>query len=143
MVNGAETAGLVMAAIPLIIKGLDHYADGARTIRKWWRYRRELESLARTLIAERIILSGTCEKLLNELVIDDDFFIELIENPGCPLWKDEQLDRKLRQHLGSKYSLYQAFIEDMGAAVEELIRKLEIDDQGKVCPSKSLDWLRS
>lgn len=134
MVTGVETAGLIMAAIPLIINGLDHYADGVRTIRKWWRYRRELESLARTLVVETTLFSGTCEKLLNELVIDDDFFIDLIENPGGPLWKDDQLNQKLRQHLGSKYKLYEAFITDMGSAVEELVRKLEIDDEGKVCP---------
>lgn len=74
-----------MAAIPLLIKGLEFYADGVRKIKKWWRYRRELESLARSLIVEKTLFAGTCEKLLNELVIDDDRFVELIENPGGPL----------------------------------------------------------
>ena len=125
-----------MAAIPLIIKGLENYADGVRTIKKWWRYRRELESLARALLIERTLFSMTCKKLLKEIVIDDDLLDEWIENPECPLWRDEQMEQNLRQHLGRKYSLYQAFIEDMGSAVEELVRRLEIDDQGKVCPLK-------
>jgi hypothetical protein len=132
MTTGVEMAGVIMAAIPLIINGLNHYADGVRTIRKWWRYRRELESLARTLIVEKTLFLGICEKLLNELAIDNDDFVNLIENPGGPLWRDEQLDRKLRQHLGKKYKLYQALVQDMGSAVGELARKLEIDDEGKV-----------
>lgn len=142
MANGLELAGLILAAIPLIIKGLDHYADGVRTIKKWWRYRRELESLARSLIVEKTLFCGSCEKLLNELAIDDDLFFELVENPGGPSWRGEQLDLKLRQHLGSKYSLYQAFIEDIASAVKELIKKLEIDDQGKVCSLKFFVHLR-
>lgn len=132
MPSGVELAGVILGGIPLIIIGIDHYADGVRTIKKWWRYKRELESLARTLIIEKILFAGICERLLNELVIDDDLFVELIENPGGPLWKDERLERKLRQHLGSKYSLYQAFIEEMSSAVKELVRRLEIDDQGQV-----------
>lgn len=142
MVNGVELAGLIMAAIPLVIKGLEHYADGVRTIKKWWRYRRELKSLAQSLIVEKTLFCGSCERLLNELAIDDDLFVELVENPGGPSWRGEQLDLKLRQHLGSKYSLYQAFIEDMASAVKELTRRLEIDDQGKVCPLKTLTHLR-
>lgn len=102
----------------------------------------ELESLATTLIVEQTLFAESCKKLLNDLAIDDDLFVELIENPGGPLWRDQQLDRKLKQHLGSKYSLYQALIEDMNSAVKELLRRLEIDDQGKVRPSKAFDLLR-
>lgn len=143
MVGGVETAGLVLAALSLIIKGVVHYADGVRTIRKWWQCRRELESLARTLEVERVLFLGTCEKLLDEVVINDDLFVKLIENPGSPEWKDEQLDQKFKQHLGSKHSLYQSLIEDMNSAVKELVRQLEIDEQGKVCSSKPLDSLQN
>ena len=98
--------------------------------------------LHEVLLSKRPCSPGLVKKLLNELAIDDDLFVELVKNPGGPSWRGEQLDLKLRQHLGSKYSLYQAFIEDMASAVKELTRRLEIDDQGKVCPLKALGHLR-
>lgn len=48
----AEVAGFILVALPLVISGLNHYADGVTTITKWWGYKRELKSLFRTLHAE-------------------------------------------------------------------------------------------
>lgn len=137
MATGIETAGVIMASIPLIISALENYAEGVRTVKRWWRYRRELQSLATTLIVEKTLFSGVCQKLLDGLTIDDEVFIDLIENPGGSLWKDEQLDRDLRQHLGKSYALYQSLIEEMGFALKELMEKLEIDENGKV---RSIKW---
>ncbi|MCJ1471574.1 hypothetical protein MMC13_000214 [Lambiella insularis] len=68
----AEAAGFVLAVIPLVISGLEHYAAGVSTIAKWWSYKRELNSMCRVLDAEYARFLGTCEKLLH----------------GLPLWGD-------------------------------------------------------
>ena len=38
MATGIETAGLVLAAFPLVVKGLGAYVDGVRMIKYWKRY---------------------------------------------------------------------------------------------------------
>ena len=132
MSTGVETAGLVVATIPLVINALEYFAEGVRTVVKRWSYKRELQSLAWALAAEKALFSATCEKLLSDLVIDDYLFVNFVENPGGSSWKDAQLDRKLRDHLGKDYMLRQGFINEIHSAVQELLWKLEIDDRGKV-----------
>jgi hypothetical protein len=48
MVTGIETAGLVLAAFPLVVNGLGSYVAGADTLRRWRNermYGRELKHL--------------------------------------------------------------------------------------------------
>ena len=68
MVTGIETAGIVLAILPLVIEGLKAYLEGVRTIEKWCRFDRELANLVRILDAEYIRYLNTCEELLIGIV---------------------------------------------------------------------------
>ena len=127
----AEAAGLVLAVNPLIISALEHYAEGVSTIHKWWKYKRDLNSLVRVLDAEYARFLGTCEKLLHDLVTTTELKF-LIDHPGGPLWKDKSLDNKLKMRLQSSYSPYLRSIDDMTDAVKELESKLGLGNDGKI-----------
>ena len=129
--TGVETAGLVLGSIPLVVSGLEHYADGVSTITKWWRYKRELSSLVRVLDAEYARFLGTCEILLQDLIPPNDLKW-LLENPQSSQWNDKSLDQKLKMRLGRSYSPYMNSVEDMASAVEVLKAKLELDVDGNV-----------
>lgn len=131
MVTGVETAGLVLASIPLVVSALEHYAEGVNTVTKWWSYRRELASLIRLLDAEYAQFLGTSEKLLEGLVPPDKLE-ELIADPGGPGWNDRELDRKLKGRLRRSYGSYLSSVDDMAAAVKSLAAKLELDVNGQV-----------
>lgn len=134
MLTGVETAGIVLATIPIVVTGLEHYVEGVSTIAKWWSYRKELASLRRSLDAENAQFLTTCEKLLEDLVPPSKLK-SLIDEPGGILWQDPDLDRRLRIRLQNSYSVYRNSIEDMKDAVNEFVVKLELDDSGKVLPS--------
>ena len=127
----AEVAGFILAALPLVISGLEHYADGVTTITKWWSYKRELKSLIRVLDAEYARFLGTCEKILDGLVPPEQL-TDLICQPGGPLWKDVTLNKKLKMRLQRSYSPYLLSVEDMANAVRDLELKLELGEDGKV-----------
>jgi len=80
----AEVAGFILAALPLVISGLEHYADGVTIITKWWSYKRELKSLIRVLDAEYARFLGTCEKILDGLVPPEQLK-DLLCQPGGAL----------------------------------------------------------
>lgn len=128
----AEAASFILAALPLIISGLEHYAEGVETIAKWWSYKRELKSLVRVLDAEHARFIGTCEKILDGLVSPIELR-GLLAAPGGPLWKDGNLDRKLKMRLQQAYSPYLRSVADMVDAVRILEAKLELGPNGKVC----------
>src|SRR4051794_4057127 len=66
--SGFEVAGVVLGSLPLVISALEHYRDGLRSIQRWRKYERELQSLVRNLETERAKLQNVCEKLLVGLV---------------------------------------------------------------------------
>lgn len=128
----AEAASFILAALPLVISGLEHYAEGVSTIAKWWSYKRELNSLCRVLGAEYARFLGTCEKLLHGLVSPADLKA-LLDQPGGLQWRDSLLEKKLKKRLERAYLPYLQSVDDMASAVKELESKLELDPDGKVC----------
>ena len=132
----AEIAGFILAALPLVISGLEHYADGVTTITKWWSYKRELKSLTRVLDAEYARFLVTCEKILDGLVSPKQLQ-DLLRQPGGPSWSEAALNKKLRIRLQRSYSPYLRSVEDMANAVKDLETKLELGEDGKVSPSCS------
>jgi len=127
----AEVAGFILAALPLVISGLEHYAEGVATISRWWSYRRELKSLVRVLDAEYARFLGTCEKIFDGLVASEQLK-NLLHQPGGPMWRDPSLNKKLQLRLQRSYSPYLRSVEHMANAVKELETKLELGGDGKV-----------
>lgn len=90
MVTGIETAGVVLAVLPLIVNQLDSYVQGIETLKgfRTRRYRRQFEEWSTRLGTQHAILLNTLEQSLEGLVDYDDDISELLNNPRGPLWKD-------------------------------------------------------
>jgi hypothetical protein len=134
MVTGVEIAGIILGSIPLIISGLEHYAEGIGTIEKWWRYKKELASLKRVFGAEYDRFLNTLEELLAGIV-PDAALASLLMAPGGAGWGDAELNRKLQARLRNSYISYLETINDFSEVVSILKSKLELGSDGKVCLS--------
>lgn len=77
----------------------------------------------------------SCERLLTPLAIVDHEFRDLIENPASEMWKDEQLNRKLKVRLGSSYFPYISATKELHKRVEKLGKKLKLDQNYLVSAS--------
>lgn len=132
MVTGVETAGLVLAAFPLIIQGLNQYVQGIETIRYWRRFRRELAMYAQTTENEYLWYLDTLEELLGEIAPSDDDIALLLSEPGGALWHTPEIEGKLRTRLYRSYNSYFRTMASMVKALETLGEKLGIDIRGKV-----------
>ena len=135
--SGVEIAGFVLASVPLMISALEHYVDGVDTITRWWKYKAELTSFANILCAESTRFLLTCERLLRDLVPEESLGL-LMADPSCSLWKDPQLEEKLRMRLQFSYTVFLKVLGDMDGALKDLQMKLKLDPQWKV----SEIWLR-
>ncbi|KXH36708.1 hypothetical protein CSIM01_03102 [Colletotrichum simmondsii] len=128
--SGFEIAGVVLGAIPLILKALDDYNRVARSIETWRHYEREISSLSRNLSNEQARLRNVCDLLLSNLVTASDYEL-MIKNPLGPLWKQEDVQRKIKTRLYRSYDTFQRIMEEMEAAIHYIKQKLHLDDQGK------------
>lgn len=123
--SGIEVAGLVLGALPLIISALEGYAKGAGAIQQWRFYKRELTTLKRGLETEHVKLQNVCEKLLMGIA-QPPIIEQMIENPFGPLWKEEQVYRKIRQRLWRAAGVFEENLRDIQKALKELEDKLNL-----------------
>ena len=129
--SGIEAAGLVLGALPLLIVALEHYAEGANTLRMCFKYERELKDLARIVRANYLFYKDTCTTLLTYIAPPKKIAV-LLQDIGGKEWEDQDLRNKLSQFLGDSYDVYKDSIESMKLVVEEFEKKLRLGPDGKV-----------
>lgn len=124
--SGIEVVGVVLGSIPLIISALEHYHDGVWTIQRWRRYKRERQSLVRSLNTERVKMHNICEKLLVGLVSLSQVQA-MIQSPFGPLWQEEAVKRKVRARLGGSIDVFESNVEEMEDAMLEMMQRLGLE----------------
>lgn len=128
--SGIEVAGITLAVFPIVLKGLCRMMEGIETIKRWKKYKRELEKYAARLENAHICFSSTLNQLLNDIVLSDVDFQLMIEEPLGPLWKKPE--ESLRNRLDQSYNLYLKTIKNLANDVEKMRNKLGIDARGAV-----------
>lgn len=133
MVTGIETAGLALAVFPLVVSGLQSYADGARTIKDMWRPEMALKSLIRDIGMEKCKFENTCTFLL-EGMVTDLHLTRLMECPGGPLWSEHDLQEKLENRLrrATVVLCYMDAMQELTSTLQVLQDNLGIDKDDKV-----------
>ena len=130
--SGVEIVGLVLGSIPLVISGLEHYAEGVATIKVMFRYPSEFKSLSRRLRVEQDIFRNIIELLLHDCV-GDSLLTELLENVGGKSWSDPDVEKALQQKLQASYGVYIETVESLNKTLAEFKERLKLGDDGKVC----------
>ncbi|KAL1638680.1 hypothetical protein SLS58_008712 [Diplodia intermedia] len=129
--SGIEVAGLVLGALPLIVEVLKAYSSGASTIRRYIRYQRPLKSLSTELGIEYVLYQNACERLLDGLVDDNTEREALLQKPGGPAWKNQELERKLQKRLSKGYPFFVDTVKDIELAVSDLMKLLKFSLDGQ------------
>jgi hypothetical protein len=129
--SGLEIAGIVLGALPLIISALEHYANGVRTAKRFWRYKSVFEDLITQIDTQHGIFINTLELLLGGLVTVEHM-TDLLFNPGGDGWRDAKLDSQLRDRLRNAYDVYFRNVDGLNRSLVMIMEKLALDPDGKV-----------
>ena len=132
MVTGVETAGLVLASIPLILSGLEFYAKGIAVSKRYWKFQQICKDLCNELRTEEVMCRNSLQRLLIG-VVQDKNMEDFLEDPRGEKWKEEKFERKLKDRLGPTYETYIETINRMKDATDVFISKLKLDVSGKAC----------
>ncbi|KAJ4362737.1 hypothetical protein N0V95_001339 [Ascochyta clinopodiicola] len=125
--SGLEVAGIVLAALPLIISALEHYTDGIKGVKRYYRYRTDLQSLIDAVKTQKVIFGDTLEQLLTGIVRNDKM-ATFMENPAA----QSEVDLRLRKRLKGGYDAYFANVREMETALAKMMAKLALGPDGKV-----------
>ena len=132
--TGFEIAGAVLAAIPLLISGLEHYLEGLSTVKNMRDHEIIIENLMVSSTTSLAIYRMSCEELLVPLILPDNQFCNLLDNPQTDGWKDEELGEKLNARLGpAACLLYKIAVKLLYKHIQLLEKKLDFNDELRVC----------
>ena len=121
--SGFEVVGVLLGAIPLVISTLEHYRDGVRTISRWRKFDRELQSLIRNLETERVKLQNVCEKLLIGLV-PPSRIEAMVGNPLGDLWLEKETQKKIQTLLWNSWGVFRETVAAVNTAINEMVKRL-------------------
>jgi hypothetical protein len=129
MVTGVETAGLVLAILPLLVNQLDSYVQGLQTIKSFRsrQFRRELDGYCTMLGTQQAILLNTLEEALEGIVDHEDEIRELMSNPNATLWGDPSFRAELRKKLRRDYTAFNRLMFELSQELQDLSRNLGLD----------------
>jgi hypothetical protein len=130
MATGIEAAGLVLGAIPLILAGLQFYAEGISVTKRLWKYKEEVSIILHDLRAENTMFVNSINILLIGVVSQKEM-VEFLNDPKGERWKEEKFDRKLRARLRTSYDSYMGSITQMVTIAEKFQEQLKLDKSGK------------
>lgn len=129
--SGFEVAGIVLGSIPIVVSALEFYVKGVGTMGRWRRFTLELETLILKLETEEAKLQNVYEKLLRDIVSDDQ--IEpMLKDPFGLLWREPGTVARIRRKLWRHPKLFEENVRRMNEAMEEMKQKLNIGPDGKV-----------
>lgn len=102
MADPATAAGLALGVIPLIISALENYEYTFQPIIIFSRrYRKEVEKFQKALKVQKVNFANECTFLLHSVTSDrGNLMIDDLEHP---LWRDDDLESRLRNRLSDSY----------------------------------------
>ena len=120
MVTGVETAGLVLAAFPLLVSAAEHYREGFEKIQEWYHFRPEFTAFCHAIQTQKALFEGNLDELLAPLVISDTEMNTLLQDPGGPPWLD--LEDRLKERLPRSYAQYRAIMDETNIVMRKLLK---------------------
>lgn len=137
--SGLEIAGVVLGVIPLFVSAIEHYEDGIRPFKtlKLAVYRQELSNYRTKLSLEYGLYTNTLEELLANIVPEDEAS-SMITQGYSPVWKQLDLEHKLKRRLGNAHTTYLMVMRQMQDVMAKIASLLDIEKQGNVHDSQDV-----
>jgi len=115
--SGIEVAGLVLAVLGALIKGVGGYNEVVT--------HRDVSLLVESLKDNKIMFSNSVEHLLRSIVPADELSRLLNDHTG-DIWRKHDLDQRVIAHLGEDAENITKKIDDIHRTLAQLQKKLPV-----------------
>lgn len=153
MLTGVETAGLVLAAFPVVVQLIQGYKEGCQPLRNWFRFHKTFQKLIQGIRLQETRLESNVRMLLLPLVDNDEELEVLLGEPGGGAWKNPDLEDALQLQLSNSFKSYLDTIERIRETLQDFRHQLGVgkDIEKEIQyhlshgtkglrSSKSIDW---
>jgi hypothetical protein len=125
--SGFEIAGLILGAFPILMLALKGYGELARKVGLWNNIRQEYQKSKNEINAQHVQFIGNLRRLLLTVGVDDARISRLLADPQGGNWGDEDLTRRLQDHLQDSHDVFLETIDEMSRAMGELKKEFIVD----------------
>jgi hypothetical protein len=137
MATGIETAGIILAVLPLFISAMEHYNDGLDPIKAFYNFDTQLPTHIRKLRNQHVHYEQTMRLLLSPIAEAEDIG-DMISVPNGDCWRNSDIQRRLEDRLQESYEAYVETINHMEDIMKQLAKDLKIDHSERVTSIFSL-----
>ena len=96
----AETVGLVLAVLPVLISAVEHYEDCWRPLLRYSKFTLKFEHFQRRFKVQKTIFRNEC-RLLLESVLEDSIASRMLGDSAHRNWKSEAIEERIVRGLES------------------------------------------
>ena len=139
IMSGIEIAGLVLGAISLLISAIEHYNNGLEPIKVFWMWQGKLSETRSSLLQQYTSYTMTLQLLLKDIT-DNEELDNIISNPGSDLWKNLDIEERIRAKLVVAYTSYLDIIREIKGIILVLSKHLDLDRATIVYKSLNLEF---
>jgi hypothetical protein len=136
MVTGVEIAGLVLGAMPLVIRALESYRKGLNPLLDYFHYNTTLTKLRIRLNIQHVLFEDHLKRLLlseSSPAEIEALFYDPNEPSRIALWGSKEVEQKLRKKLSQQqFKTFMDVLQEMDGVMKKLMDNLDIDMKGKV-----------
>ena len=118
----AEAAGLILAAIPLIISAIEHYRSNVGRVHNFLKWRGELENLVQALQKQRLIFSTNIFDLLKRAGAD----VDSSDRDTCAqILKSGQANSRIERYLEYRFELFESVVQDYERHLSKIAKHIK------------------
>jgi hypothetical protein len=130
--SGLEIVGVVLGAIPVLLKAVEGLGNTAQTSRFFSKKRLYVRKLANALYEHNQCLVGTVRLLVTRSGYDD---ISSLESDVLVFLQNEDVQEHIKECLGPEnYCVFMATLEDSAGAISSMVKDLQGFVPSKVSP---------
>lgn len=133
MVTGVETAGLVLATIPLLICAFENYENAIGPTKAFFQWKGNLSKAMNELYVLHAAYDQTLRVLLNPVTSKEDL-VTMVENTKSDLWTQGDIAEDLEYHLGTAYMAVMLEIEQIADNLLNIVKHMNIAGVQQVYP---------
>ena len=138
MVTGVETAGLVLASLPLLISALENYEDIVGPTKEFFRWRKYKRKLLQELYTLRASYDQAILVLLKPIAEPGEANA-MMEDIDSDLWKTGSIADGLRATLGSAYDPLILTVREIAEILSSIAAHLNLKGSQQVSQSIPLE----
>lgn len=128
VMSGLEIVGVVLGALPIMLKAAEGYKQGASRFKRWQNFQGNIRSLVHEINVQKDMFEGVCLRLLDYTDLSDEQRTNLMAGQDEIGWGRQEIKASLIDRLQKSYQNCEYLLRDIAEHFQLLQEMLSSKD---------------